>query len=118
VEIDEKTNRRFGEFDVSQDLRFMDRVYFLDCLDFEYNAVLDEKVDTKRVPNFAAVVKNKHRMLAAVAHPSIGKLHTESVIIYGFQKSRTKLLVNLKTRVDDSLRDWAPSLVVDEWRHR
>src|SRR6266536_4313273 len=63
VEVDEKTNLPATEFEVCQDLRFMDRQKLLDRLEFNQNLAGDEDIDAVTAIEKHAFIRHRQRLL-------------------------------------------------------
>jgi hypothetical protein len=63
MEVNHQTQRDIQQFHVTEQLRLMDREHFLDALEFQQQAVLDQHIKAQRLIEDQALVFNADQSL-------------------------------------------------------
>src|SRR6266498_5033691 len=87
MEIDEKANRNVQQFHVAEQLGFMNRQDFLDRLQFEQQAILDQNVKAQRLLEDESLVFDFDDALIDRCHLTKAQFAQEALFINAFNKA-------------------------------
>ena len=85
VEVEEETERNTAEFEVSEELRFMNWFDRLDRLEFEYDFVFHDDIDAVATVDSATPIDNRQFPLFLKRQPLLFQFQTETFLICRFQ---------------------------------
>jgi hypothetical protein len=90
VEVDEEPDFRATEFQVRQDLRFVDRQQLGDGLHFDDDAAFDEEIDSVACVNRHFIVDDRKQCLGFDGEPGVLKLVCQTHPVGPLQKTWTQ----------------------------
>lgn len=108
VEVDEESDGQAQEFEVGDELGFVDGEEAVHGFELEDDMAVDDEVETVAAVEGEAFVGEGERNLTLDVKFAQGELMREAVLVGRFEKSRPQVAVDLDAGADDGLRNPLP----------